>query len=87
VFAADGQLMKRIIEGRGNPKTRNLIELAELPETDATKINLTPESLFGRHCAVLGATGGGKSWTVAKPVFGTTEMRGMRGQFRPGQSS
>lgn len=24
-----------------------------------------PERLFGRHCAVLGATGGGKSWTVA----------------------
>lgn len=23
-------------------------------------------SLFGRHCAVLGTTGGGKSWTVAK---------------------
>ncbi|WP_074295385.1 helicase HerA domain-containing protein [Paraburkholderia phenazinium] len=22
--------------------------------------------MFGRHCAVLGATGGGKSWTVAR---------------------
>lgn len=25
-------------------------------------------SLFGRHCAVLGTTGGGKSWTVAKLI-------------------
>lgn len=25
-------------------------------------------SLFGRHCAVVGTTGGGKSWTVAKLV-------------------
>lgn len=24
------------------------------------------DSLFGRHCAVLGTTGGGKSWTMAK---------------------
>jgi uncharacterized protein len=29
---------------------------------------VTPERLFGRHCAVLGATGGGKSWTVARIV-------------------
>ncbi len=25
-------------------------------------------SLFGRHCAIVGTTGGGKSWTVAKLV-------------------
>ena len=30
------------------------------------EIVVRPEKLFGRHCAVLGATGGGKSWTVAK---------------------
>lgn len=30
------------------------------------KISLN--SLFGRHCAVLGTTGGGKSWTVAKLI-------------------
>lgn len=28
-------------------------------------VTVRPEKLFGRHCAVLGATGGGKSWTVA----------------------
>lgn len=27
--------------------------------------NISLNSLFGRHCAVLGTTGGGKSWTVA----------------------
>ena len=26
------------------------------------------DSLFGRHCAVLGTTGGGKSWTIAKLI-------------------
>lgn len=28
--------------------------------------NISLDSLFGRHCAVIGTTGGGKSWTVAK---------------------
>jgi uncharacterized protein len=27
-----------------------------------------PEKLFGRHCAILGATGGGKSWTTARVI-------------------
>lgn len=31
-------------------------------------ISVTPEKLFGRHCAILGSTGGGKSWTTAKIV-------------------
>lgn len=29
------------------------------------KVFLDPTSLFGRHCAILGQTGAGKSWTVA----------------------
>lgn len=36
-----------------------------LPEA---RIRISPERLFGRHCAILGATGGGKSYTVAKLV-------------------
>ena len=30
-----------------------------------TPVSVSPERLFGRHCAVLGVTGGGKSWTIA----------------------
>lgn len=41
--------------------------LGKLTSNDAIcKISLN--SLFGRHCAVLGTTGGGKSWTVAKLI-------------------
>ena len=29
-------------------------------------VSIRPENLFGRHCAILGATGGGKSWTTAR---------------------
>ena len=39
--------------------------LGKLTSNDVDcKISLN--SLFGRHCAVLGTTGGGKSWTMAK---------------------
>lgn len=31
-------------------------------------ISVTPEKLFGRHCAILGTTGGGKSWTTARVI-------------------
>ncbi len=44
------------------------IELAALPHATDAAISLSPQQLFGRHCAVLGATGGGKSWTVARLV-------------------
>jgi DNA helicase HerA-like ATPase len=27
---------------------------------------ISPDRLFGRHCAILGVTGGGKSWTIAR---------------------
>lgn len=44
------------------------LDLAYLPGSTTTTVRITPERLFGRHCAVLGATGGGKSWTLARIV-------------------
>lgn len=32
------------------------------------EVEIRPEKLFGRHCAILGATGGGKSWTTARII-------------------
>lgn len=37
-------------------------------DTQDSKVMIRPEKLFGRHCAILGATGGGKSWTTAKLI-------------------
>ncbi|HEV3111802.1 MAG TPA: DUF87 domain-containing protein [Candidatus Binataceae bacterium] len=45
------------------PITLNLASLV-----DGTEIGLVPERLFGRHCAILGATGTGKSWTLARLI-------------------
>lgn len=36
--------------------------------SNGQECHVSLDSLFGRHCAVLGTTGGGKSWTVAKLI-------------------
>ncbi|PTB92434.1 cell division protein FtsK [Marinobacter sp. B9-2] len=38
------------------------------------QVSVKPEALFGRHCAILGSTGGGKSWTTAHLVEETLKL-------------
>jgi len=46
-------------------------DLGKLTSNDAyCKVSLN--SIFGRHCAIVGTTGGGKSWTVSKLIDETT---------------
>lgn len=35
---------------------------------DLSCVNLSPEDVFGRHCAIVGSSGSGKSWSVARLV-------------------
>jgi uncharacterized protein len=44
------------------------LALGEIGRGAGTVLKVRPEDLFGRHCAILGATGGGKSWTTAKVI-------------------
>lgn len=67
VFSAHPYLAKKMIEGNVGEGDIKL-SIAELPNDNSITINVTPEKLFSRHCAILGATGGGKSWSVAKLV-------------------
>jgi len=45
-----------------------LLTLGSVDVAQESKISIKPEKLFGRHCAILGATGGGKSWTTARVI-------------------
>lgn len=45
-----------------------LIGLGRLSGSNDTMVSLSPNAIFGKHCAVLGSTGGGKSWTTARLV-------------------
>lgn len=47
------------------------IELGCLTYDKSVKIEISQQAMFGRHCAVVGTTGGGKSYTVSKLIEGT----------------
>jgi hypothetical protein len=71
VYSAQPQFVQWIAQATAKDPTSEkpvYLELGSLAAANTTPVQLTPERLFGRHCAVLGATGGGKSWTVARLV-------------------
>lgn len=74
VFSAHPLLIKHAVE-QGCERMQN-IQLGFLPNSLNMVVSLSPEVLFGRHCAVLGTTGGGKSWTVARLVEEIARLRG-----------
>jgi len=76
-FSAHPQLVKWLAEHSKflqNPEEAKLLDIAVLPFAMDTHIRIAPESMFGRHCAILGATGGGKSWTVARIVQESSKL-------------
>lgn len=60
------QLMNDGVTSVGS--TEVTVDLGRVSGESGSSIHVTPEKLFGRHCAILGSTGGGKSWTTAKLV-------------------
>ena len=63
VFSAHPDFIRHAMEnGRGACKA---VVLAHVPGHPTTQVRFSATEMFGRHCAILGATGGGKSWTVA----------------------
>ena len=45
-----------------------LLKLGSIDVAQESAVLIRPEKLFGRHCAILGATGGGKSWTISRVI-------------------
>lgn len=83
VFEAAGSALTIAIQGAlfgshspdGSPPIS--IPIGRLSGMRDMPISIRPESLFGRHCGIFGATGGGKSWTLAKLV---TEVENLGGK-------
>ena len=63
VYSASPEILAGAIEGLGRG-----IELGTLAQLDRLKVRINPADLLGRHLAILGSTGGGKSWTMAHVV-------------------
>ncbi len=69
VYAAHPKLVSMLAEGTIGVSTEYLqLPIAEMPHDSSVTIHITPEKLFARHCAVLGSTGGGKSFTMANLI-------------------
>lgn len=54
-------------------ETAPTIKLGNLIYDKSVKVDLSLQALFGRHCAIVGTTGGGKSFTVSKFLEGIIE--------------
>ena len=57
-------------------ETSPVFELGTLTYDKSASVEISQQALFGRHCAVVGTTGGGKSYTVSKLLEGVASNGG-----------
>ena len=67
VYSAHPKLISTLAESDSNEDEIKL-DIAELPYDSTVNITVTPDKLLARHCAVLGATGGGKSYSISRLI-------------------
>lgn len=70
VFVSSGDLVQEYMSRFGVKENEisNATRLGTLVSSPSTEVKVNLQSIFGRHCAVVGTTGGGKSYTVSKLV-------------------
>jgi len=71
VYAAPQKFLSDIpaLMGKGRESTDEVrVTIGRVGVRAEGRVSVRPEALFGRHCAILGATGGGKSWTAARLI-------------------
>jgi hypothetical protein len=61
-------LLPRLMERTEDDGEPVVLNLGAIDVAQDSVVAVKPERLFGRHCAILGATGGGKSWTTARII-------------------
>lgn len=70
VFVSSGDLVQEYMSRFGvrADENTNGIKLGHLVSSPNIDVKVNLQSIFGRHCAVVGTTGGGKSFTVSKLI-------------------
>lgn len=69
VFVCNSKFIQKYINNFGVKTDANdvpTVDIGFLTSNKKTKVTVSQQALFSRHCAVVGTTGGGKSWTVAR---------------------
>lgn len=83
LYLADPSLLAELFDNAVASEGELTLALGTLEAAEGIKIRLPPEKIFGRHCGVFGATGGGKSWTIATLVHQLKQARGKAIIFDP----
>ena len=69
VYAAPHKLVALIPSLMDEDQNNSItLEMGSVDVALESKVAIKPEKLFGRHLAILGSTGGGKSWTTARII-------------------
>jgi hypothetical protein len=75
VYVADAALIRWLAEKAPNGDLSEPIVLDIARLANGTPAGLIPERVFGRHCAILGTTGGGKSWTLTRLIEAAAQFK------------
>lgn len=77
VFISSGELVQEYMSRFGvkEGKKTDAIKLGRLVSSPDTEVKVNLQSIFGRHCAVVGTTGGGKSYTVSKLIESLKQIK------------
>lgn len=69
VYVCTREFVQRYVQGFGQKKKEDiLINIGHLNSDNQTEVTVSQQAFFGRHCAVVGTTGGGKSWSLSKLI-------------------
>jgi DNA helicase HerA-like ATPase len=68
VYLVDGEFVKYVVENQNQASGGVILHLGSLPQNADTPLCFTPERIFGRHLAILGTSGSGKSWSTARLI-------------------
>lgn len=83
VYLAEPTLLSELIRNAVARNDELTLAVGRIDAADGLEVRLPPEKIFGRHCGVFGATGGGKSWTVATLIHQLKKARGKAIIFDP----
>jgi DNA helicase HerA-like ATPase len=69
VYVCSSKFLAQFLKDFGHKeKANDLLKIATLPQDENLEIEISANALFGRHLAIVGTTGGGKSFTIAKLI-------------------
>lgn len=74
IYAASGSAISAVLDAA--PSGKGAVPLGRLSVDESVVVNVPLARLFGRHLAVVGATGSGKSWTLGHLAENVAALNG-----------